>query len=69
MIEKNPFSCKTIGNMKKTSKWKILYFKKIEKFQLPYFFMKSIFLFLILINLIENKKFNFLAILCNLRKN
>ena len=41
---------------------------KIYKFESQYFFIRCIFFFLIQKNTIENPKFNFLTIICEIRK-
>ena len=48
---------------------KIVYYKKIYKFESQHFFIRCILFFLILKNTIENPKFNFLTIISEIRKN
>ena len=52
----------------KTLSYKIVYYKMICKFESLHFFRRCIFLFFILKNTIENPKFNFLTIICGIRK-
>ena len=54
--------------MKKTLSYKIVYYKKVYKFYLQPFFIKRIYIFLILKNTIENGKFNFVVRICEIRK-
>ena len=47
---------------------KIVYYKKIYKFEMLYFFIICIFLFLIKKNTNENPKFNFLTLIYEIRE-
>ena len=47
--------------------YEIVFYKKIYKFESPHFFIRWIF-FLIYKNNIENPKFNFLTIICEIWK-
>ena len=48
--------------------YKIVYYKKIYKFESTHFFIRCIFFFLIKKNTIENLKFKFLTIICGIQK-
>ena len=53
----------------KTLQYKLVNYIKIHKFESQHFFIRRIFFFLIKKNTIENQKFNFLTIICEIQKN
>ena len=50
----------------KKLRYKIVYYIKIYKFESQHFFIRCIFFFLIKKYTIENPKFNFLTIICDM---